>query len=92
MSTIVDQLRDRAYATKAGDPLSEEAAALIEGLEWRSKVHANVIARLSAEVERLRLTDEEREAIGNMIHLIECQHEDYGREAATLRKLLEKTK
>jgi len=54
MSTIVDQLRDRAYATKAGDPLCEEAAALIEGLEWRSKVHANVIARLSAEVERLR--------------------------------------
>jgi hypothetical protein len=35
-----------------------------------------------------RLTDEEREAIGNMIHLIECQHEDYGREAATLRSLL----
>jgi len=54
MSTIVDQLRDRAYATKTGDPLSEEAAVLIEGLEWRSKVHGNVIARLSAEVERLR--------------------------------------
>ena len=54
MSTIVDQLRDRAYATKAGDPLCEEAARLIEGLEWRSKVHASLIARLSAEVERLR--------------------------------------
>ena len=34
------------------------------------------------------LTDEEREAIGNMIHLIECQHEDYGKEAHTLRNLL----
>ena len=54
MSKIVDQLRDRAYATKAGDPLCEEAAILIEGLGWRSKVHANLIARLSAEVERLR--------------------------------------
>ena len=54
MSTIVDQLRDRAYATKAGDSLCEEAARLIEGLEWRSKVHASLIARLSAEVERLR--------------------------------------
>ena len=35
-------------------------------------------------------TDEEREAVENMIHLIECQHEDYGKEAATLRKLLER--
>jgi hypothetical protein len=37
------------------------------------------------------LTAEEREAVENMIHLIECQHEDYGKEAATLRKLLERT-
>jgi hypothetical protein len=42
------------------------------------------------EIARLRLNDEERKAIGNMIHLIECQHEDYGKEAATLRKLLER--
>ena len=34
------------------------------------------------------LTDAERDAIGDMIHLIECQHEDYGKEAATLRSLL----
>jgi hypothetical protein len=49
-----------------------------------------VVANKDAEIARLRLTDEEREAIGNMIHLIECQHEDYGKEAAMLRKLLER--
>ena len=74
MSKIVDQLRDRAKATKAGDPLCKEAARLIEGIERRSKLYADSIARLSAEIERLRngasaaremvtLTDEEREAI-----------------------------
>jgi hypothetical protein len=36
------------------------------------------------------LTDEEREAIGNMIHLIERKYEDYGKEAYTLRSLLER--
>ena len=87
MSTIVDQLRDRAYATKAGDPLCEEAAALVEGLEWRSKVHANVIARLSAEVERLRLTDAEREAILTAADLLIGS-----KPGVTLRSLLERLK
>ena len=54
MSKIVDKLRDRAYSTKAGDDLCEEAAALIEALEWRDKTRVNVIARLTDEVERLR--------------------------------------
>jgi hypothetical protein len=46
---------------------------------------SNVIARLSAEVERLRLTDEEREAVE--------WYAGYGRDglhAATLRNLLER--
>jgi hypothetical protein len=90
MSTIVDQLRDRAYATKAGDPLCEEAAALVEGLEWRSKVHANVIARLSAEVERLRLTDDEREAIEVAAKAYVADHGE--RFADMLRSLLERMK
>jgi hypothetical protein len=74
MSNIVDRLRDRAYSTKAGDPLCEEAAALIECLEWRDKTRLNVIARLTQDNERLRngaatscgtvtLTDQEREAV-----------------------------
>jgi hypothetical protein len=54
MTKIVDKLRDRAYSTKAGDELCEEAAALIEALEWRDKVQANIINRLTAEVDRLR--------------------------------------
>jgi hypothetical protein len=36
------------------------------------------------------LTDEEREAVDNMIHLIETQHDDYGKEAHHLRNLLER--
>lgn len=54
MSKIVDSLRDRAYANKARDPLCEEAAAIIEALEWRDKVRVNTIARQTAEIERLR--------------------------------------
>jgi hypothetical protein len=37
------------------------------------------------------LTDEEREAIENMLHLIATKHEDYGKEAYMLRNLLERT-
>ena len=39
---------------------------------------------------RCTLTDAEREAIENMIHLIERKHEHYGKEAHTLRNLLER--
>ena len=38
------------------------------------------------------LTDAERQAIRDMIHLIECQHEDYGKEAHALRNLLGRLK
>jgi hypothetical protein len=54
MSTIVDRLRDRAYGTKAGDPLCEEAANDITRLRWRLKIRENIISRLVAENERLR--------------------------------------
>ncbi|WP_353208459.1 hypothetical protein [Sphingorhabdus sp.] len=55
---------------------------------------------LAAEVRRLQaviaagepaITDAEREAVANMIHLIETRHEDYGKEAHYLRNLLERT-
>jgi len=38
------------------------------------------------------LTDEEREAVENMLHLIATKHDDYGREAHYLRSLLERLK
>ena len=47
---------------------------------------SNVIARLSAEVERLRLTDEERGAIETAVRWLE----PYPQVASTLRKLLER--
>jgi len=42
------------------------------------------------EIQDLRLTDAEREAIANMIHLIETCHDECGRDAHHLRKLLER--
>ena len=50
----MDRLRDRAYSTKAGDPLCEEAAAEVERLLWRLKISENIIGRLVAENGRLR--------------------------------------
>jgi hypothetical protein len=88
--SIVDKLRDRAYSTKAGDPLCEDSAALIEVLQWRDKIRSNVIDRLCAEVKRLRdgavLTDDERNAIEWYAEFVEGPH------AATLRSLLERLK
>lgn len=49
---------------------------------------SNVIARLSAEVERLRLTDEEREAIKEGADAL--YGDGYDAEADTLRNLLER--
>jgi hypothetical protein len=51
-----------------------------------------IIEAKNAEIERLKLTDKERGAIEEMLHLIETKHEDYGREAHYLRNLLERTK
>jgi hypothetical protein len=53
MTDIVDELRDRAYSHKAGDPLSERAAKEIERLR-----NGAVDAR-----ETVTLTDAERDAI-----------------------------
>ena len=74
----------------------EEAAAEIASLREAIRRLAEQDATLSVQVGSVTvtmdatLTDEERDAIGNMIHLIECKHEDYGKEANTLRKLLDR--
>ena len=83
MGDIVDELRDRAYGHKAGDPLCERAATEIEGLRWKQKLHGNIVARL-------RLTDAEREAVEFFVGF---HNEGYGaieKNADTLRKLLER--
>ena len=41
--------------------------------------------------EPITLSDEEIEAIKEMIYLIETKHEDHGKEAYHLRNLLERT-
>ena len=53
-------------------------------LRWRLQIRENIIGRLVAENQRLRLTDEEREAIEFVV--------DASRAAphATLRSLLER--
>lgn len=45
-SSIVDQLRDRAYCGKGVDSLCERAASEIERLMWAEKTSKNVIDRL----------------------------------------------
>ena len=62
--------------------LERGASNDITRLRWRLKICENIIARLMAENERLRLTDEEREAIEFVV--------DASRAAphATLRNLL----
>lgn len=58
----------------------------------RERLSIILLSDAKQEIDRLRLTDEEREAVENTIHLIETQHEDYGKEAHYLRNLLERTK
>jgi hypothetical protein len=71
MSDIVNELRDRSYATKAKDPLCERAAD---------------------EIERLRLTAEEREVIKWFSRLSYGDGGPLPTYCATLRALLERTK
>ena len=59
MSDNVGRLRHRAYSTKVGD----ESTIEIVRLRWRIKIRENIIGRLVAENERLRLTEAERDAI-----------------------------
>jgi predicted DNA binding protein len=87
MTNIVDRLRDRAYSTKEGDELCEQAARLIEALEWRDKTRQNVIDRQAAEIDNMRLTDEERAAILTAADLLIGS-----KPGAILRNLLERLK
>ena len=96
---IVSRLKNwrGLHLAHSGD-LFEEAAVEIDRLREAIRRLADQDATLSVQgggvtvTMDATLTDEEREAIGNMIHLIECKHEDYGKEAYTLRNLLERTK
>jgi hypothetical protein len=98
MTDIVHRLRTwfkDVNAVSAID-LMDEAANEIDGLRKAIRRLVDQDATLSVQGGSVIVTmdatlaDEEREAIGNMIHLIECQHEDYGKEAHTLRNLLER--
>jgi hypothetical protein len=55
-------------------------------LRWRLQIRENIIRRLVAENERLRLTDAEREAIETAVRWLE----PYPQCAVTLRNLLER--
>ena len=71
--SLLQRLRDRAYASKIPDPLVEEAAS---------------------EIARLRLTDDEREAIREAVGAYNDNDDDEecAKIAATLWGLLERTK
>ena len=88
---LVQRLRDRAYGCKIPDPLVEEAADEIERLR---PAYATAVQRLACEIDRLRLTDAEREAIDAAAHAAAQLYAgpDGVALAATLRGLLERTK
>jgi len=66
---------------------NREAAAVLTGmLERLSSISST--ERISGAGNTL--TDDEREAIGNMVHLIETCHDECGKDAHHLRKLLER--
>ena len=62
---------------------------------WLQHAHGRIVAGDSepdvlADYGWVQITTDEREAIGNMIHLIEWQHADYGKDAHHLRTLLKR--
>jgi len=69
---------------KDNTSLERGADSDIVRLRWRIKICENTIARLMADNQRLRLTDEEREAIETAVRWLE----PYPQVADTLRKLL----
>jgi len=83
MSDIVEKLGVMKYLrVPIVTEFANQAAGEIEGLRWRLKIRENIIRRLVAENQRLRLTDEEREAIEWYASFPDGIHAD------TLRKLL----
>jgi hypothetical protein len=87
MSDIANELRERSLrAEQEGEPLAllDDAADEIERL--RSS-HATAVQRLAYEIGRLRLTDEEREAIE-----VCAMHWQTAPASAVLRRLLERTR
>ena len=64
---------------------------------WLQHAHGRIAAGDSepdvlADYGWVQITDDERESIKNMIHLIETTHDDHGRDAYYLRSLLERMK
>jgi len=59
-------------------------------LRWRIKIRENVVARLQAENERLRLTEAEREAIEQAIDTANGMAQIESWALCTLRELLER--
>ena len=85
---LVQRLRDRAYGCKIPDPLVEESAEEIERLR---PAYATAVQRLACEIDRLRLTDAEREAVEAAVRIVESREamEEFTADnAATLRGLL----
>ena len=89
----IDRLRLELSVQKACTVAGrEEIASLREAIRRLAEQDATLSVQGGSVTVTMdaTLTAEEREAIGNMIHLIECQHEDYGKEAHALRNLLER--
>jgi hypothetical protein len=64
--------------------LERGASNDITRLRWSLKIRENIIGRLLAENERLRITEDERSALFSVMWIAE----DYPHCCSTLRKLL----
>jgi hypothetical protein len=94
MTDIVERLKKWCHSPDhlATKDLLDEAALSIAYLRLEAEVHRSRAAAAVAEIARLRLTAEEREAIE---YFVEIHNEGYGlfsKHTATLRKILERLK
>ena len=64
-------------------PLERGASNDIVRLRWRIKIRENIIGRLLAQNERLRITEDERSALFSVVWIAE----DYPHCCSTLRNL-----
>ena len=86
---IVERIRGLRYVhVPVASELMNEAATAIETLRWQLEIRENIIGRLVAETQRLRLTDAERNALREMCDFADALLRKEDPTISTLRSLL----
>jgi hypothetical protein len=90
-----ERLRDTFAAAALTGLLADQSLGELGDTTLATRAYELASAMIEERVkwsQLYTLTDKEREAVDNMIHLIETQHDDYGKEAHRLRNLLDRLK